>query len=496
VHGTPWFGGLGWRHIYFEQGIQHILTIIKHLRTPGSFQSLLRIVLDWHQVIAGVLFSPLYLPSVPIKYIKCPWIDITCNMLLHCSAQLTIPGITLPKPKRVHDECIMEGLSHLNLPAATLERVNACRLWLRVETLSDISTLHGDRIDRIAWLGLGRIPCNDSDWPEQPRPQDTVWGKWRKALSDARCTNDRRYVLASQPGRLTQRLGAWLSDYAPQNAPRWRKSNLVQHSTQWLYHWNRQHEQYERLSTATPLEFGLATYLRPANPILVSLDDIPADAVPAQPTNDGQFLRLNRLHTPDMLASPPLAPPAQSFLDHLLTLPEWQQDLLAGTHLTNGHDSLGQHLLQGDRLFFCSDGGAKDNARSFGWVIATANTIIWECSALPPGGTPTRSDRKEWANSRSWFSSKHISHTMGYMTSPLPSYRLKRNRGYASPLIMMVSSHASRPAWRPPQRSLARHFVPNTMWFTRSSRSNADSPSAFNGNKYWAIKTIRNSGTN
>ena len=37
VFGSPWFGGMGRRHLYFEQGIQHVLTIIKHLRTPGPF---------------------------------------------------------------------------------------------------------------------------------------------------------------------------------------------------------------------------------------------------------------------------------------------------------------------------------------------------------------------------------------------------------------------------------------------------------------------------
>jgi hypothetical protein len=422
VHGNPWFGGLGWRHIYFEQGIQHILTIIKHRRTPGPFQILLQIALDWYQVTAGVSFSPLYLPSVPTKYIKCPWIDITCDMLLHCSAQ----------------------------------------------------------------LGRARMLCNDSEWSEQPRPQETVWGEWRKALSDAYCTNNIRYVLASQPGRLTQRLGSWLSDYTAQTSPRWRNRTLVQHSTQWMYHWNRPHDQYERLSTATRLEFGLATYTIPAIPILVCPEDIPADAVPAQPTNDGRYLRLNRLHTPDILATPPLAPPAQSFQDHLDTLPEWQQNLFAGLYLTTGHDSLGQHLLNGDRLFFCSDGGAKDNAGSFGWVIATATTLIWECSGIAAG----------------WYANSFRSEDVGqlsllvFLEVYIAYYRLKQNRGYASPQITTASFPASRLARRPSPRLLARHSAPNTTWSTRLSRSNAGSLSAFNGNMSWATKTRRRSGTN
>ena len=64
-----WFGGLGWRHIYFEEDILHILTIIKHLRIPGPFQSVLRICLNWwYQVIASVSFLPLYMPAIPLNY--------------------------------------------------------------------------------------------------------------------------------------------------------------------------------------------------------------------------------------------------------------------------------------------------------------------------------------------------------------------------------------------------------------------------------------------
>ena len=73
---------------------------------------------------------------------------------------------------------------------------------------SDICNLKGDQIARVAWLGLAQIPSNASDWPVQARPHDTVWGLWRKALSDSFCTKDSRYVLASRPGQLTQSLGA------------------------------------------------------------------------------------------------------------------------------------------------------------------------------------------------------------------------------------------------------------------------------------------------
>jgi hypothetical protein len=131
VFGAFWYGGLGWRHLYFEQGILHVLLLIKHLRTPGPFSSLLQICLDWYQLITGVSFSPWYMSSIPLLYTDSPWLDSTHTFLSHCFAQLVIPTISLPKLQRQHDACIMDGIFDLNLSATTMKRINSCRLWLR-----------------------------------------------------------------------------------------------------------------------------------------------------------------------------------------------------------------------------------------------------------------------------------------------------------------------------------------------------------------------------
>jgi hypothetical protein len=194
VFGAAWCVGLGWRHICFEQGILHILTIIKHLRTPGPFQSLLQICLDWCQVVAGVSFSPMRVPTIVLSCVDCPWMDFNCAFLRHCSAQLLTPGITLPKPQRQHDVCTMEGIVDLNLSAANDDkRLNACRLWLQVTTLSDISTLMGDRIDRTAWLCLLSLTSNQAEWP---RPDSAMQrGVGSVAQGPLRCLLHQRVSL-------------------------------------------------------------------------------------------------------------------------------------------------------------------------------------------------------------------------------------------------------------------------------------------------------------
>jgi hypothetical protein len=256
VFGSPWFRGLGWRHLHFEQGTQHLLTLIKHLRTPGPFQSLFHVRLHWCQVIAGVSFSPFLHPDTPLPHLDNAWLDSTCQFLKHCSAQLEIPTIPLPVSKRRNDACVMDGFIGLGLSSSTLQRLNFCCLWLRVTHLSGICTLAGDCVDRTAWLGLDPMPSSAADWPMQPRPHDTVWSLWRQALSDSVCSKTHRCVRVTRHGTLTSPLGNWCADCDPQASPRW--TSLFSQSTQSLFVPDRhQPACFRQLSASTRLAFHL-----------------------------------------------------------------------------------------------------------------------------------------------------------------------------------------------------------------------------------------------
>jgi hypothetical protein len=279
----------------------------------------------------------------------------------------------------------MERILALNLLATAMKRINACRLFLQVTHLSDISTLKGNTVTRNAWLGARPMPASDADWPVQGRPEDKVWSLWRKALSNSVCTIHHRYVLATRPGILAQGLGAWLPGATFRQSPQWK--SFVQHSTQRLFvPYPHVPDSCRQLSTATRLDFGLVSYSLSGPPIQALAHNLPMDVVPAEPTTgDGHCIRTNRFSTPTLLSPEATAPPACDFLAHLATLPKWQKELLAGVFQSSHHDPLGQHLLSGDKLFMCSDGGAKDHAGSFGWVIATATTVLWECVGTATG---------------------------------------------------------------------------------------------------------------
>jgi hypothetical protein len=78
------------------------MLLIKHLRTPGPFQSLLQISLHWYQVISGVSFSPLYMPSITLNYLDSAWLDTTRAFLKQCSLLLVVDD-PLPTLQRRND---------------------------------------------------------------------------------------------------------------------------------------------------------------------------------------------------------------------------------------------------------------------------------------------------------------------------------------------------------------------------------------------------------
>jgi hypothetical protein len=112
---------------------------------------------------------------------------------------------------------------------------------------------------------------------------------------------------------------------------------------------------------------------------------LPDDAVPAKPHSNGTFARINRPNTPSLLGNPSQPQPTPTFQAYLAGRPNWQTYLLKGVFQSLSTDTLSQHLLNGDHLLFCSDGGAKDNQGSFGWVIANSSKLLWECSGIDTG---------------------------------------------------------------------------------------------------------------
>jgi hypothetical protein len=73
-----------------------------------------------------------------------------------------------------------------------LRKVNFCRMFLQVELLSDIMTADGKSIRRNIWNGI-KDNCHENFadlYVNQPKPGNTAWATWRRALKINFLCND------------------------------------------------------------------------------------------------------------------------------------------------------------------------------------------------------------------------------------------------------------------------------------------------------------------
>jgi hypothetical protein len=148
-------------------------------------------------------------PVSNLPHLDSPWLDSTRTFLAHSRSQIIIPSLPSPKPFRQNDQIIMDMVIRLSLSAGQVKKINYCRLFLQVTSLSEITNLEGKHIDLIAWTGSTRIKSHH-DWPRQGRPGSRTWALWRNAITDAFCQQPDECVRLMTLGLLDCPLGSWL----------------------------------------------------------------------------------------------------------------------------------------------------------------------------------------------------------------------------------------------------------------------------------------------
>ena len=116
-----------------------------------------------------------------------------------------------PSTQCVGDEFIMDAFRTRGAcSVAELQHLNACRLFLQVARLSDITSEDGSRLTTVALSGTGESANFGSldRWPRQGRPPSTWWVLWRRKL---------KHVFSADGSavKLRQTLGAWYRNVRP-----------------------------------------------------------------------------------------------------------------------------------------------------------------------------------------------------------------------------------------------------------------------------------------
>ena len=125
-----------------------------------------------------------------IDYIENMWIIQLYNTLRLMTGKILIHDISSNTLSREHDHFLMDTWDQNNLPIDTLYQLNLCRLYLRVETLSDIVINDGKTIQRCYLHGLTVKPFSKNEWPIQQKPNPAAWKLLKHHLITTFCRGD------------------------------------------------------------------------------------------------------------------------------------------------------------------------------------------------------------------------------------------------------------------------------------------------------------------
>ena len=71
-----------------------------------------------------------------------------------------------------------------------LQLLNACRIYLQITFLSDITNIAGEKIIKGATTGQKQdIPTSKLRWPVQQKPNKTTWQIWKSVLKNIYCND-------------------------------------------------------------------------------------------------------------------------------------------------------------------------------------------------------------------------------------------------------------------------------------------------------------------
>ena len=350
VYGPSELGGIGLRTLSVERGIAQVYHFLACIRSEGVQQQLAQIMVSWGQFLAGTGTLILEEVHTPLPHMDpMQWIPQMRSFLSTVDCRLELEQTFVPDLQREADSYLMDlALAHTTSPT-DLKVINACRLYLGVTFVSDISTPEGKTITRAALDGrLDILTQHRGLIPYQRRPGPTSWTKWKKFL--------RSFVSSTQQRHLLQPLGKWY----------FGGSSTYQN---WLSYLDRP---TSRLFVSAPnghwLEYryqGMIFW-----PTTILHYSVPPSACPAQTLTTGLAKILTSSH---YVIPRPVSPIPNSLTEHMQQLDSWERSLCSQCTLVCPTADLATFLHSNSPLLVSSDGSAASFIGKFGCVCSTEN---------------------------------------------------------------------------------------------------------------------------
>jgi len=173
------------------------------------------------QLWAG-LPHPILEDTQPCPWIPTHWLSHLCTTMHHNHTQICYNSWTV-LPLCQQDRYLMEDCADQNYLTLKLEQLNACRMYLQVTTLAEISDHMGTellpqafpRSTQLSPTSVDTISMSLLQWPQVATPLSACWRIWSNTIHTL-------YTGSQNGTRLQRLLGAWLPTYAQQRFWKWR----------------------------------------------------------------------------------------------------------------------------------------------------------------------------------------------------------------------------------------------------------------------------------
>jgi hypothetical protein len=179
IFGPQELGGLGLANLYPTQGIDKLQLYLGHIRLRDKTGALLRIDHSYIQLIIGSGTNFMNLDHNNYPWLEQGWMTTLWMFTTYAKISFIESGTWVPTISRQHDTFIMEEFLTLKLPTNIMARLNRCRIYLKVLTVSDITTADGQRI--LVEVKQGNQPLYRQSrltWPTQGYPSKEDWAHW------------------------------------------------------------------------------------------------------------------------------------------------------------------------------------------------------------------------------------------------------------------------------------------------------------------------------
>ena len=171
------YGGLRFSHLFYILIQSKAKFFTHHYRAQDKTGKLLKISLDLSQLQCGMsspFFSLDYHKWQPI--LTPTWFTHFWSLLSLCNISLSITHHWSYTPPRVNDQFLMDILYPVIPSTHVLYCINACRIYLQIITLSDLTSLDGTKLLPDI-LNSKQYRKSSIKWPTQVIPSHW-WSTW------------------------------------------------------------------------------------------------------------------------------------------------------------------------------------------------------------------------------------------------------------------------------------------------------------------------------